>query len=378
MSADFLKRASENCGLVRERYSEKSIPTDASEIVILPLFGDYRTMAIASYLILKRYREECRGSKYFILLSWPGMQGLFPYVDEYWTISDTTQLKRFYSHAVGLKNTSDVYISYMQNINLFFKTVLNWKEIEEYYNFGIKQEFWKRFLHVKKFLPMVPSAAVLGKEFNRELANKAGYKIFIYPTTTIKSWRNGYLKNFPVKKDFWIALTKKLLENNFVPVFWSNYLSYDLSVDFTDQCIYLNEKDITKVMAAMRATGCVLDVMGESSKFAIAARCPFLTVTERSVFINTKDQEVNDLCAINLPHQYIFTFSTIITDGDSPNWNQDFFPLLISRLSGWLPDLDRDAWPSTGESVEIVPYENVRKNKNKKMGVRFIRIPYED
>ena len=84
--ADFLSRASDRNGFIRERFEERKIPTDHSSLIIMPFFGDLRSSCILSSLLLQRYREETKGSKYFIFASWPGFQGLYPYVDEYWAI----------------------------------------------------------------------------------------------------------------------------------------------------------------------------------------------------------------------------------------------------------------------------------------------------
>ena len=94
--AEFLKRSADRNGFVRERFDEGRIPTDHSALVVVPFFGDCRSMMVLSSLVLMRYRQEVKNSKYFIFASWPGYQGIFPYVDEYWAMSDQAQYKRFY------------------------------------------------------------------------------------------------------------------------------------------------------------------------------------------------------------------------------------------------------------------------------------------
>jgi hypothetical protein len=41
--ADFLKRTSERNGFTRERFEERRVPNDFSNITILPFFGDLMT-----------------------------------------------------------------------------------------------------------------------------------------------------------------------------------------------------------------------------------------------------------------------------------------------------------------------------------------------
>lgn len=372
---DFLKRAADRNGFVRDRFEERKIPTDHSNLVIMPFFGDLRSMCVMSSLLLHRYRYETKSSKYFIVASWPGFQGLFPYADEYWSLTDETVLKNFYEQSEGLRNKSDLTTIYTRNLNEFFQEVVDYRVLSDCYSNGFLDRFFARYENTKRFLPFVPSSAILGKEFNRDLATKAGYKVFIHPSVYAKQWGNGKSQNVRSKREFWVKLIETLLANNFVPVIWQNYLSYDLSQEFFDKCIFVGESDVVRVLAAMRATGCVLDVFNGLSRLAILARCPFVAVDERSRYSNLKEHEIDDLCAANLPKEYIFTFSTIITAGSQQNWSHDIFPSILRKLENFLPELNRDQWPSTGESTELVPYKSsVRTTTHKKLGTRLLKI----
>ena len=118
--AEFLKKSADRNGFTRERFEERKIPTDHSNLIIMPFFGDLRSSVVLSSVLLNRYREEIKNSKYFILASWPGMQGLFPYVDEYWSINDESQIKRFFENAECFRNQSDLATMYNRNLNEFF------------------------------------------------------------------------------------------------------------------------------------------------------------------------------------------------------------------------------------------------------------------
>lgn len=372
---DFLKRASDRTNFHRERFEEKKIPTDFSNLIIMPFFGDLRSMMVLSSFLLQRYRQEVKGSKYFILASWPGFQGLFPYVDEYWSFDDLPRLKQFYEVSDGFRNKSDIFTTCVRNLNEFFRDVIDYRDLLPYYNNGFENEFFEKFNTTKRFLPFVPSSSALGKDFNRDLSTKAGYKVFIHPSLFAKQWNVGKSQNIRTKKEFWIGLVDKLLANNFVPVIWQNYLSHDISQDFTDRCIFVGESDIVRVLSAMRSTGCVLDVFNSLSRLSILARCPFVAVDERSRFINLKEHEIDDLCTKYIPKEYIFSFSTIISDGNVTNWNQDIFQSILKKLDVFQDQLNRDEWPSTGEFTEVVPYKDfVQVKKQKRLGTRFIKI----
>lgn len=372
---DFLKRSADRNGFSRERFDERKIPTDHSGLTIFPFFGDLRSVVVLSTLLLHRYRQEVKNSKYFIMASWPGLQGLFPYIDEYWAMSDNAHVKRFYQQAEGFRNKSDLSTIYTRNLNEFFRDVIDYKEFESYYRNGLTNEFFKRFKDTQRFLPFIPSSTILGREFNKELSTKAGYKVFIHPTIFGKQWHLGRAKNVATKKEFWIELVEKLLENNYVPVVWQNYLAYDISQEFAGRCLFLAENDFVRAMSVMRATGCVLDIFNNLSRLALLARCPYICIDERSRYSYLSEYEIDDLCGFNLPRDYIFTFSTIISDGNPYSWSKDIFQSILSKLDKFLPDLNRDDWPSTGESFEAVPYkEFVKIPKPMKLGTRLLKI----
>jgi hypothetical protein len=372
---EFLKRAADKNGFVRDRYEEAKMPTDFSNLCILPFFGDMRGMSVLSSYILSRYREEAKGSKYFILASWPGFQGLYPYVDEYWSIADETIIRRFYERSEGLRNTADYNAVFIRNFNEFFRDVVDIKEIQKFYRNGLTDLFFEKFKKVRRFMPFVPSASILGRDFNKDLMTKPGYKVFIHPSIYTKSWSNGISENILCKKEFWLELIQALLRKNFVPVIWQNFISYDIASELGDKCIYLKDNDVVKALSVMRATGCVLDVFNSLSRYAILARCPFLAVDERSRYNNIKENEIDDLSPKNIPREYIFSFSTIITDGTPAYWNHDIFQSITERLDSFMSGLNRDQWPTTAESNDFLAYHDLmRKRKVKKMGLRFIKV----
>lgn len=375
-TVDFLKRACERNGFARERFEEKNIPNEASAISVLPFFGDFRTLLFLSGVFFHRFRTENKNSKYFIIASWPGFQGLFPYADEYWGINDQAHMKQFYEGTEGVVNKSTYAVSFYRYLNEFFRDVMPEREIASIYNNGLTNDFFSKYGDTKVFLPFVPSGSILGKDFNRDLSIKPGYKIFLWPSFYGKNWHQGASRNTKIPYEFWSSLVEFLLANDFQPVLWKNFFSYDLSKEFAGKCIFLHQTDVVRALAAMRSTGCVLDVFNGLSRFACYARCPFLCIDERSRFSNTKENEFDDLFGMSLPKKYIFSFSNMLTEGNAKNWNQNLFPSIAKSLNDFLPELNRDDWPSTGEFSQVLPYKKfVRQEFHKKIGTRFIRVP---
>jgi len=336
--ADFLKRTADRIGFSRDRFEERKIPTEHDGLSVVLFFGDYRSSFLMSSWFLHRYKEFHKPSKYLVMVSWPGFQGFYPQADEYWSIQDESQMRHFFEQADGFRNKSDISSIHLRNFNEYFRDVSDWRKVvEPYYQNGINQKFWDDYKHVKCFLPHVPSSTVLGKEFNRELATRGGYKVFISPQQCVQSWRYGKTVSVPVRKEFWTELVKRLLKEGFVPVVWQNLYTHDISGDFPSECVYVTERDVIRVLSAMRAAGCVLDIFGGLSRFSLAARCPFLALDERSRYSSLREQESDDLCGFSVPKEYIYTFSTIISDGNTHSWVNDLFSGIVGRLNSFIP-----------------------------------------
>ena len=209
--------------------------------------------------------------------------------------------------------------------------------------------------------------------FARSL-NSQDLKLFIYPSKTIEVWKSGRLEKIKISKTFWTELIDVLIKEKYFPIIYKDLFSYDVSGDFTKDCIHAWNMDMSKVLSTMRSTGLVLDFFNGISNLAICARTPFLCFDERNCYNTRKQHEIDDLCAKDLYKEYIFTFGTIITVEDTNHWKNNLFNILLGKLNNMFPKLSRDNLPSTAESNTIVPYSVVRVNKNKKFGARFIKI----
>lgn len=368
---EYLDLTAKRNGFVRQSYEDKKIPSEFENVCAMPFFGDTRHTFIASSMLMKRYREEVKGSKYFVLISWPGNHSLFPYVDEFWS-PDQDLSRKFLSGVNRFSNKSDAYALTLTGVLESFRDVVKPEVLNDYHRNGIQQAFWDRFKHVKTWLPQISSHAILNKDFSREVAASSGYKVLLMPTLTVDSWKLGRVVQTPVPKDFWIALVKHLKKEKFAPIVVRSYNTHDISQDTTD-AVHLADPDMNKLLAAIRLSGCVLDVFNGISRYAIAARTPYLCCDERSRFFGSKDYEVDDLCGSQVPREYIYTFSSIC-QMPPPYWEPSLFWHVTMKLNEFLPGLDRDRWPTTAETNQIVPYDSVRKLKRKKLGTKLLKI----
>ena len=368
-----LKRASEKAGAVRSRYKDKDVPTSVEGVTILPFFGDRRSSFILSSLLLRRIKEELKSSRYFILLSWPGDEGLFPYVDEYWQVEDDASLQKLSAEASGFSNSSSVVPVIQRALNQYVYDVMSEKDIYPYYENGLTSEFFERFRHVKLSLPSVPSASSLGADFSRTLSKRDG-KLVVRPSKLVCSWRNGSPSWIKAPREFWVSLLEHLVSDGLHPVVFKDLFCYDLSSDFSDSCLHVKSQDLLKDMSVMRSCGMALDVFDGSSRLAIAARCPFLCFDERQRFNSVKEYEINDLCGQQIPREYIYSFAALVEKGGPAVRKSNIFDHMSIKLRSMMSSMDRDSWPAPIETNEIVPYDSVRRRKLKRLGSRFIKV----
>lgn len=368
-----LKKAAEKCGAVRLRYREKNIPTSSDGVVVFPFFGDRRSSFVLSSLLLKRIKEEQKGSKYFVMVSWPGMEGLYPYVDEYWQVDDESSLSKLRPGRSGFNNFSPMYSLIQRSLNQNFYDVISPDDLSEYYSCGVTKRFFERFKHIKLSLPAIPSASSLGSETHREISRNER-RVFMQPCREGFSWRNGSVASFTIPIQFWIDAALKLSSSGFFPIIFSDHFCYDISTEVNKGVCHLSGLDSSRMMSAMRLSNCVLDFFGDVSRMALCARTPFLCFEERSKYNAFKEYEINDLCGLGVHKEYIFSFGAILESGDRSSWDSNILEHAIVKLRKICDNVDRDSWPSAAESESIVPYDSVRRIKNKKFGSRFIKV----
>lgn len=369
-----LKKAAEKSGFNRTKYIEKNVPTNVENVSVFIFFGDMRSTAILSSLLLRKFKEEAKGSKYFIVCSWPGQEGLFPWVDEYWSIKDEGACRSLYNKSNGFHNKSDLFIGFQRVLNSFFVEVLDFTSLEPFYENGFKKEFFDRFKNIKRYFPSVPSSVILGNEFNRKLSS-FNRKVFIEPTMYIQGWTEYGLQSMFISKDFWVEFIGRLLKEGIMPVIWHNFNTYDVSGDFVEKCVYLAESDALNVLSAMRSTGCVLDIFSGLSKYSILARCPYLACCDRVTYNCLKDYEFDDLCGFELPKYNLWSFPSICEENNRSHWNSSLFDVIILKLTSLLNNLEKEVLPSPTEQYDVVAYSRVREIKSKKLATHFIKIP---
>ncbi|CAE7860224.1 unnamed protein product [Symbiodinium microadriaticum] len=318
--------------------------------------------------------KEKHPDKYIILCSWPGFEGLFPYVDEYWSHTDESSIKTLALAANNGYNGSDLSSEITRGLNEVFSDVLNYqRDFRPYYDNGFTKKYWEDFGEVNRYLPEVSSSTMISSQFTEELERRKGRKVVVYPASKVRTWHRGKSMYLPVNPTFWKALIERLLNEGYVPVVYQNQFTHDMSPEFTDRCVYLVSRNVSDVLAAMRHVGCVLDVHSGVSRFAVLSRTPFVCIDERARFIGEREYEIDDLSCDQIAKKYLFSFSTLLMAGTEKDWNRSVIDNIVVSLKEIWPFVeDRSNWAPTTESYESVDYSKVRDRQSKRLGVRFI------
>lgn len=362
--ANFLSRAAQQCGFEREKFVETNVPDDFNKVVVILFLGDDRALSILSMLLFKPYVETVLKNKYVILCSYPGFSGLFPKADEYWSVSDSMAVADLMSGASGFTNSDKRVDTIGVQLRRHFLSVITEDNFKIFYDNGLTSTFFDSFKKVERFLPAIP----YWRGGTIETSLKGGQGVFLYPVFYGRVWSRDKETLVKMPKEFWIQLVEGLIAAGYSPVVYQNQKSHDISTHFGEKCHYCSDRNIISVLAAMRATGFVLDLFSGISRLAVVARCPFLVADERQRYVKSKEYEINDLCVGGMyPYRYVFSFPTLI------GWaNNDVIKHIVSAVGKFLPH--KAELPPASESCDEVPYDVVRKHKAARLGVKFIKV----
>lgn len=368
---DFVERSADQSGFKRVRFFEKKMPDRFEDIVVIPFFGDIKSTFVLSSFLLNQYKQK-NPNKYIVLASWGGFENLFPYVDEYWTLKDTSATKQLSSTADYFANDSDLSTQIYRNLNRRFENVKMMEEWKEYYAEGFQDGFWKTFGEIRRFFPEVPSLSSVKSCIAVEM-QKLEKRVVIFPVRRIRHRHRGKSEYLEVSGFFWSHLIQRLLNEGMKPIIYQNSFTYDLSKEFAEKCIYLNSDNISEVLSVFRHADCVVDIFSGVSRLAAAARAPFVCIDERARFMEEKEYEIDDLCCQKTPRKYIFSFSSVLLSDNTEQWNLSMLDNLVAKLNDFIGSIDRSSLESTQSWEEVISYDAVRKRRFRRFGVKFLR-----
>ena len=207
--SEYVKRVASRTAFKREFFIEKNLPTQPGAILAIPFFADLKSTIVMSSFLLNNFKQVSR-DRYLILCSWPGLHGLFPYVDEYWSLTDNSALKSLASEANNFYNTSALATEIGRGVIEGFDVMMA-RDFQKFFNKGFTETFWQTFTEPQRFLPQVPSPTLVVGDFKSQMDRRSGNKIVVYPAAKMRSWQLGRSENLSISKEFWKTLIERLL-----------------------------------------------------------------------------------------------------------------------------------------------------------------------
>jgi hypothetical protein len=301
---------------------------------------------------------------------------MFPYIDEYWELSDYSELNQIFKNSDYFENKSIFFQNLLRSLNENFRNVTTPNTFKELYYNKFNNLYWDTFSEENKvFLPMIPSFSILQKEIIKTINSKTN-KIFLFPSQTINYWNNGRYIKLQAPKSFYTELISYLKENNIYPILWNSNFSHDLNNEFKNETdvLFINSNNINEILPVIRLAGLCVDIFNDISKLSLISRTPYLNLTERSKYFSTREYEIEDLLNLNLPNKKIFTFANSVLKGNKDYWRKELFSIISKFCEETLPYIDREKLPNTSEVNIDLDVSLIRKIKNKRLGSRFVKV----
>lgn len=368
-----IQRAADRCGFRRESFQDRNLPTNRSNIRVVHFAGDIRSEAVISSLLLSR---ECSrsGGKYTILCSYNNHSCLFPYVDEYWSVVSGDDQEEMISEADGLDNPSGVYAMQRRSLNYFFDDVVGGDAFAKFYDGKLTRGFYEAYGEIERFLPNIPSVAILNQKLMQELGSRSGRKVAILPYKRIRCHTKPRKEVISIPRSFYEHLCLRLLDRGWVPVVIGGSGRHDLSRDVSGS-IYSFEDEMGARLSSIRACDCLLDIFAGSHCYAMLARSPYVAIDERKRRETSGGFELEDICGQGLSKTYIYSFLSLLENGGLQEWSAGILDPLCSRMAKFFESIPpRDLLPTTSESRVVIPREAIRGPSIRKVGMKFLKV----
>ena len=353
-------------------YEEHKLPNDIDNICIIPIFSDIRHLCVLSTYLIRKFIQNDKPSKYVIILGHSGFSCLFSCADEYWELEDDEANEQLASKGDSFSNTSDVYNNLLRELNHWFYEIIDPNYFEQYYENSFNLNYIEKYSNFNRWVPSIKSVSVLSDYERNQIMGYKSRFICLMPTKFIYYWSQGKEHKLKVPIHFWKELIKYLNGSKYKiisiqPKGWC----YDLSSEFGEDIAYCNSSDMSKVFALMRWSKCVLDFFQDIYCLSMISRTPFVKFEERNRYNCNKLYEIEDVYGFNLNNKYIFGFSTLI---NSQGLDLNFFSIIEKKIETLFEEMNEELLPSSSESLEVIPYQNVKKRTPLRLGAKFIKI----
>jgi hypothetical protein len=311
-------------GFVRKKIS-KSNPHDLLDLNLIPLFGTIQSLILFGQVISSKIFQK---EKYNIVVTWPGMECLFPHAHEVWTLNPSYPVQQFYDKAYGIDNNSNNLLVIMRSLNENFLNVMNLSHIKVFYDDVLKDASIKIKEHEVAGMPVLPHT-------NLPLL-RSGIKksVLIYPSNKFVAYENKKLVSKNYFDDFYIDLVKNLIDRGYLVYCVQNSATIDLKSNFkNDYLIYIEDYDLYKIISYAYHAGCFLDFFGDLFHIGLLAQVPVFCMCERNLWYGMRRDAEHFLLDFTGKNENIFSFLYLF--GGQKNLNGYFINSIIDRFDSF-------------------------------------------
>jgi len=315
---DILNNASSKCGLIRERYAEKSVTQDFHKVCVIVFFGEIDHLLCFNQLYFQNIKSSSNfRDKYIILVTYSGFGNIIEGVDEVWSAKNTDINEKFYERSDGVNNYSEALVILHRNLNEHFFNIIKSSSLSEIFNHGFcLNKTYKEKIKIDKTLSI--NRNYLNRQIIEEINIPADRKtVVILPLKFIKLILNGKVHHQKISSSFYENICERMSQKGFRILLCKNYLTYDLSNKFLNNknIINIKEDNWYNLMGYIEEVGIYIDFFGGFSCVSQYIDISNISLLERSYFYNLNKNQIESILTnyknINKKH---FTFFQFFSD----------------------------------------------------------------
>ena len=327
---EYIKRYVTKAGLLRNKKDESST-ADLKNINVFVIFGELPETVMFGLCLYKSLC--CANNTYNIVISWPGLACFFPDANEFWSPSPNSLPVDIYEKAYGSNNNSKYVNVLLRSINEHFVNVRTAHEYSKFFDYFIKDEFFKHHKEIDFLYPPLLPANILSRHFVENVDRIDKKRIMLMPFKKSRMFQDGksvVTSHYDVLYEY---LINALLQNNYTVFCVQNEFTFDLSKNLAnDSLFYIKEYDFNKIITISNSVGCFLDFFGNSSFVGLLSQSRTFNIAERQLWFGLKKEQEYQIYKSHAPYKNFFSFLKF-NDPYDKDLNISYFKNIINSLN---------------------------------------------
>ena len=366
MESNLINKFIQRTGLKRIKVSQRGYQK-VEDIRVIVCLGDIPSVIAASRLF-----DGFDIGKYNVLLTFPGMEGIFENVDEIITFEESFPYLRLHDEAEGIVNSADSVRQIKRSLNEYFINVSDITDFIKSYgktiNFNITEKNnlvlnnWDWLKNVANLQPKNRSVVLIPWKKHRTLFKSES----IIPVL--------------LSENIYKEIIKILVENRYQVTCIQNQYTFTMPNLFSkDKVNYVKEESCSKIIQTIRENKCLFSFFDNVSVLGYMAQVPVFTIAERSYYMKTM-QDLESFIFDCTSHNGC-KFSFYSSFFDDRTLNVDYVSNIIDRFIEFYDQMvfNYDKQYLSAKEIDFLPYlEICTKRKNAKFISKFIKKKEEE